>query len=207
MEEVPGCQTTSETTVTDATIVPDEAPKKKRKCVSWKSDNDLVEIRIFESLEPEETDNSFIHIFREFKNARDLDIYEGRAAFNKTHNMEDDMMTWREPEGSFYCKHYKIVIILTDIDFSHLDSELPKLGPKKGGINKCNSDEYKIQEERERFVFLVSYLYEKDIPHSPTEPGPNSDGPFVETKTIPLPNDIKVYINLSSWLYIYIIRI
>ncbi|KAG5513410.1 hypothetical protein PMAC_001474 [Pneumocystis sp. 'macacae'] len=176
LDEVPGYQTTSETTITDSAIIPDEAPKKKRKCVSWKSDNDLVEIRIFESLEPEETDNSFIHIFREFKNARDLDIYEGRAAFTKTHNIEDDMMTWREPE---------------DIDFSHLDSELPKLGPKRGGINKCNSDECKIQEERERFVFLVSYLYEKDIPYSPTEPSPNSNGPFVETKTIPLPNDMK----------------
>ncbi|KAG4300628.1 hypothetical protein PCANB_003074 [Pneumocystis canis] len=176
LEEVPGFQTIQETNTTDITQTSNDVPKKKRKCVSWKSDNDLVEIRIFESHESEETDDSFVHIFREFKNARDLDIYEGRAAFSKTHNIEDDMMTWREPE---------------DIDFSHLESELPKLGPKRGGINKCNSDEYKVQEEREKFVFLVSYLYEKDIPYSPTEPNIDSDGPFVETKMIPLPNNAK----------------
>ncbi|KTW28143.1 hypothetical protein T552_02002 [Pneumocystis carinii B80] len=176
LEEVPGCQPTPEIITTNTNTVPDDIPKKKRKCVSWKSDDTLVEIRIFEPIEPEDTDDTYIHISREFKNARDLDIYEGRAAFSKTHNIEDDMMTWREPE---------------DIDFSHLESQLSKLGPKRGGISKCNSDEFKIQEERERFVFLVSYLYEKDIPHSPTEPDANSDGFFVETKIIPLPNDMK----------------
>ncbi|EMR09705.1 hypothetical protein PNEG_01892 [Pneumocystis murina B123] len=185
LEEVPGCQPTPETITPNTNIVLDDVPKKKRKCVSWKSDDTLVEIRVFEPIEPEDTDDTYIHISREFKNARDLDIYEGRAAFSKTHNIEDDMMTWREPE---------------DIDFSHLESQLSKLGPKRGGISKCDSDEYKIQEERERFVFLVSYLYEKDIPHSPTEPNANSDGFFTETKIIPLPSDMKD-LHTSDYLF------
>jgi len=79
---------------------PSKAPKsKKRKRVSWASDDNLERVKLIENITIKYGDDLFWHPPQEFGNARDLDIGEGRAFGSDTveYDVEEEI-EWYEPK-------------------------------------------------------------------------------------------------------------
>lgn len=153
-------------------------PLRKKKSVSWKPDKVLVEVRVFENVEPDYSDGMYVHT-EEFSNLRDLDRHEGMdlrnsMKFHYVEEEEDGEMPW---------------VVPTEISFGSIPEHDQK-GIKRGGNKQPESGEAKIQQRREQEVLLVHYPMDSDIPPSPTEPT-NSRERKVDTKEIPLPALLK----------------
>jgi len=79
---------------------PSKATKsKKRKHVSWASDDNLERVKLIENITIKYGDDLFWHPPQEFGNARDLDIGEGRAFGSDTveYDVEEEI-EWYEPK-------------------------------------------------------------------------------------------------------------
>ena len=89
----------------DSTVSTDNAeaattPSKKRKHVSWASEDTLENVKMIENITIKYAEDLFWHPPQAFGNARDLDIGEGRA-FGKDlieYDMEEEI-EWYEPKG------------------------------------------------------------------------------------------------------------
>ncbi|KAK9320471.1 hypothetical protein V1517DRAFT_375583 [Lipomyces orientalis] len=169
-------------------------PKKKRKTVSWRSEADLVQVRYFESDPSERALNVSDAVHERYRNARELDISEGRAAFKKGQHIEeieyeveeDEKIPWYTPIGS-------------DINFVKCDrfssNELEKNIFRHGGGKQPDSAEARIQKERESNVLLAMYFTDADIPPSPSEPENTADLGSDESpamKEIPVPQSTRL---------------
>ncbi|CAG8522474.1 16417_t:CDS:2 [Funneliformis mosseae] len=126
-------------------------PSKKRKRVTFAPDGLLEKVKLFEIMELEDTDEepTTADTPHHYGNARDLDRNEGRAAFKRVRKAP--AIQWHTP---------------ITIDFS----SRPKIKKRKF----AESDEAKIQEERERQILETIYITSDQVPFSPAEPLQNS---------------------------------
>ncbi|KAK9251865.1 hypothetical protein V1507DRAFT_463348 [Lipomyces tetrasporus] len=167
-------------------------PKKKQKTVSWRSEADLVQVRYFESDPSERALNVSDAVHERYRNARELDISEGRAAFKKGQHIEeidyeveeDEKIPWYTP---------------IDINFVKCErfsaNELEKNILRHGGSKQPDSAEAIIQKERESSVLLAMYFTDADIPPSPSEPEHTADLVSDESpamKEIPVPQSTRL---------------
>ncbi|KAK9429307.1 hypothetical protein V1505DRAFT_374393 [Lipomyces doorenjongii] len=174
-------------------------PRKKRKTVAWRSDADLVEVRYFETDPSERALNVSDTVHERYRNARELDISEGRTAFKKGQHIadieyeveEDEKLPWYTP---------------IDINFVKCErftgKELEKNMFRHGGNKLPESTEAIIQKERESNVLLAMYFTEADIPPSPSEPENEADLGSVDSpgiKEIPVPQPTRL-----SWMMLLV---
>ncbi|EEB08351.2 mRNA cleavage and polyadenylation specificity factor complex associated protein [Schizosaccharomyces japonicus yFS275] len=143
-------KTTSESTV-----------KRKKKSVSWRPDNDLVQVRIIESLEDDKDLAKGVH--HHYGSARDLDRHEARVAFGA--KVEDDVeeeQTWYEP------------VVITFV----IKDELHTRGFKTGAEKLNPTPESQWETERESStkpsttsekVLSESFIRESSSPSTPAE--------------------------------------
>jgi hypothetical protein len=75
---------------------------KKRKRVSWATEDDLEHVKLIENITIKYADDLFWHPPQAFGNARDLDIGEGRAFGKDTveYDVEEEI-EWYEPKCTF----------------------------------------------------------------------------------------------------------
>ncbi|CAG8698168.1 7898_t:CDS:2, partial [Cetraspora pellucida] len=121
---------------------------KKRKRVTFAPDNMLAQVKIFEE-EYDETEGEFsiANTPHQFGNARDLDRNEGLAAFKRVR---------KAPAIQWYT------------------TPMLELTSKKIiKPTKVESEEARIQEEREREIFETLYITSDQVPFSPAEPEEN----------------------------------
>lgn len=79
---------------------PEAKKRKQKKSVSWRSDAELEQVRIFESLEPEDGEGDVAHTPHEYGNARDLDRKEGALMHGGIlPDREEDFLDWTTPKG------------------------------------------------------------------------------------------------------------
>lgn len=77
---------------------PEKKKRKQKKRVSWKPDSDLEQVRVFETIEPEDGDGDVANTPHEYGNARDLDRKEGAMLHSGLmHDREEDFLDWRSP--------------------------------------------------------------------------------------------------------------
>ncbi|CAI2170893.1 3013_t:CDS:2 [Funneliformis geosporum] len=126
-------------------------PSKKRKRVTFAPDGLLEKVKLFETMELDDTDeeHTTADTPHHYGNARDLDRNEGRAAFKRVRKAP--AIQWHTP---------------ITIDFS----SRPKIKKRK----VAESDEARIQEERERQILETIYITSDQVPFSPAEPLQNS---------------------------------
>ncbi|KAK9235907.1 hypothetical protein V1525DRAFT_434261 [Lipomyces kononenkoae] len=167
-------------------------PRKKRKTVAWRSDADLVQVRYFESDPSERALNVSDTVHERYRNARELDISEGRAAFKKGNRIEDIEYEVEEDEKILW---YNPI----DIDFGKCERfsarELEKNIFRRGGSKMPESPEAVIQKERESNVLLAMYFTDTDIPASPSEPENEGDlgsNDSSAVKEIPVPQPTRL---------------
>ena len=79
---------------------PDAKPakNKKRKHVSWATEDDLEQIKMIENITIKYAEDLFWHPPQGFGNARDLDIGEGHSFHKDTHEFDEDEIEWYEPK-------------------------------------------------------------------------------------------------------------
>ncbi|CAG8725270.1 8233_t:CDS:2, partial [Racocetra fulgida] len=121
---------------------------KKRKRVTFAPDNMLTQVKLFEEEYDEaEGELSVANTPHQFGNARDLDRNEGLAAFKRVR---------KAPAIQWYTTPM-------------LDLTSKKIIKPA----KVESEEAKIQEEREREIFETIYITSDQVPFSPSEPEEN----------------------------------
>lgn len=77
--------------------------RKTRKSVSWRPEPELEQIRIFESLEPENGYGDVAQTPHEYGNARDLDRKEGAILHGGIlPDREEDFIDWAIPKGLYF---------------------------------------------------------------------------------------------------------
>ncbi|EPX73544.1 mRNA cleavage and polyadenylation specificity factor complex associated protein [Schizosaccharomyces octosporus yFS286] len=107
--------------------------KRRKKSVTWKSDDELVQVKIIEHANEEESAVKTPHIYG---SARDLDRQEARVAFgNQVEDDVEDEIIWYKPKP---------------IEFVISKEELHPRGYKRGGDSNAKSTlECKDEDERE----------------------------------------------------------
>ncbi|KAK9384805.1 hypothetical protein V1515DRAFT_617836 [Lipomyces mesembrius] len=174
-------------------------PRKKQKTVAWRSDADLVEVRYFETDPSERALNVSDTVHERYRNARELDISEGRTAFKKGQHIadieyeveEDEKLPWYTPIDINFVKCERFT-----------EKELEKNVFRHGGSKLPESPEALIQKERESNVLLAMYFTEADIPPSPSEPENEADLGSVDSpgiKEIPVPQPTRL-----SWMMLLV---
>lgn len=158
-------------------------PKKKKKVVHWRDENDLVEVKEY-YLDPEERAGK-----RGSNNGvdfKDMDRGEGRKAFSMAISEEDDPVTdvqgqayqgipWRTPP--------KIIMPESMLD------KVEDIPVKRGGICPIDSEEAESRKNIERNVLMTVYMNDSEIPDSPAEPPELLKDDFnssAKTRTIPM---------------------
>ena len=167
---------------------------KKRKRVSWAAEGELERVKMIENITIEYAEDLFWHPPQDFGNARDLDIGEGRAFGKDTveYDVEEEI-EWYEPKCES-SNQYDSANFLA-IDFSSLAESEEDRGIKRAGKKVAEGKEAEIQKVREAGVLLVTYLNDRDIPESPSEPFLEelvSSQQIIPPKVIPLPQDFRV---------------
>ncbi|KAK9485787.1 hypothetical protein V1527DRAFT_519327 [Lipomyces starkeyi] len=168
-------------------------PRKKRKTVAWRSDADLVQVRYFETDASERALNVSDTVHERYRNARELDISEGRTAFKKGQHIvdveyeveEDEKLAWYTPIDISFVKCERFT-----------EKELEKNMFRHGGSKLPESPEALIQKERESNVLLAMYFTEADIPPSPSEPENEADlgsddSPGITEMPVPQPTRLS----------------
>lgn len=174
--------------------------RKTKKSVSWRPDAELEQIRMFESLEPENGEGDVVHTPHEYGNARDLDRKEGALLHGGVlPDREEDFLDWEEPrrEITNTRSYFASVLTCLALDFSNKDlmKDRDSRGPKKAGMMPADSKSNEIEEQREQTAFLVIYNHEGEIPWTPSEKDAVSDASSAEPsnpKLIPLPFELRV---------------
>lgn len=143
-------------------LVHPNVPRRKKRPIRWRSDEELTEIRYFELDETERT-----NVSKTFTEQKQMEHVEERSAFKLGRKAQNDdtmveQIIWRA---------------LIIVDFK----EEPKVN------YGCNSREAVIQAEREKNVLQELY-FRHSINDSPHEPDPESYD-HVEPQIIPL-NDV-----------------
>lgn len=177
---------------------PETKKRKQKKRVSWKPDNDLEQIRLFETVESEDGDGDVAHTPHEYGNARDLDRKEGALLHGGVmHDREEDFLDWETPRGKFsLCCKIRQNADSPVIDFSHKDlvQGASARGPKKAGsliVNSIESDRQSAKEQEPE----VTYASISEIPWSPAETHTDVESPAPDSnkiKIIPLPAELRV---------------
>lgn len=158
----------------------DETPEQKEKRlrkesrrklrVSWKSDADLVETRIFTHDPDEEighSDSSMKDAGDTMKEGEMLKRHQGMEDLD-----EDDDDAEGEPEFIEY-------VTPTEVDFSVLQDVLSFNGIKYGGTLQLESPSREAQETLEMNTVMVVYTSQEDRPESPKEaPEEGDDAEF-----------------------------
>ncbi|CAG8625814.1 2229_t:CDS:2, partial [Scutellospora calospora] len=124
------------------------ATSKKRKRVTFAPDSMLTQVKVFEE-EYDEMEGEFsaANTPHQFGNARDLDRNEGLTAFKRVR---------KAPAIQWYTTPM-------------LDLTSKKITKP----TKAESEEARIQEERERQIFETLYITSDQVPFSPAEPDEN----------------------------------
>lgn len=143
-------------------LVHPNVPRRKKRPIRWRSDEELTEVRFFELDETERT-----NVSKTFTEQKQMEHVEERSAFKLGRKAQNDdtmveQTTWRA---------------LNVIDFK----EEPKVN------YGCNSREAVIQAEREKNVLQELY-FRHSINDSPHEPDPETYE-HIEPQIIPL-NDV-----------------
>ncbi|KAI5817443.1 hypothetical protein BZA77DRAFT_292332 [Pyronema omphalodes] len=169
---------------TDATRSNDD-DKKKKKSVRWKTGDDLVKVQMIEWIEPE----------GEYYGGGSSSMEgnwgdgagEGEALKNKNFIDEDeDMIDWYQP-----------IAINLEASLYQRQPNARDYPEKRGGQQVVESEEAKIQAQRELVTLAAFYTSTTDIPPSPKEPDESADKhPVVEPTVIPLPDEIKTKLGI-----------
>lgn len=177
---------------------PDQKKRKQKKTVTWRPDPELEQIKIFESIEPEDGEGDVARTPHEYGNARDLDRKEGALLHSGVlPDRDEDFLDWESP----ICNVFRIArrirsLMKLAIDFSHRDliQGQESRGPKRAGSLVIQSKLASLEEERQKSIFLVTYATESDIPWNPSETNAIDDlAQHVANppKIIPLPSELR----------------
>jgi hypothetical protein len=129
---------------------------------------------------------------------------EGEALKNKNFiDEEEDMIDWYQPIGKTNL-HVSFDRISNMTVAINLEASLYQRQPnardypeKRGGEQVVESDEAKIQAQRELVTLAAFYTSTTDIPPSPKEPEESADTyPVAEPTAIPLPDEIKTKLGI-----------
>jgi hypothetical protein len=176
---------------------------KKRKRVSWATDDALEHVKLIENITIKYAEDLFWHPPQAFGNARDLDIGEGRAFGKDTveYDVEEEI-EWYEPKCIYPSSSSKVTLLV--FEFLELTEGEEDRGVKRAGKKIAEGNEAEIQRVRETGVLLVMYLNEGDIPESPSEPFleelVTSQQAVQAPKAIPLPQELRVHDNNNTVL-------
>ena len=175
--------------------------ERRKLRVSFKADEDLVQIREFVH-DPDE------ELGHEDSQVRDVKDTRGEGQMLKLHKdlemMDEDedyeppeeivLPEWNDPQRKswpFAIDHTRIVInVKTAIDFSVIDEqELARNYANRGGKAEITSQERAVQEQRELSTLMVVYTNESDIPPSSREPTDPFSGEPAKEESFGLPNE------------------
>ncbi|KAG5363711.1 hypothetical protein CJU89_2892 [Yarrowia sp. B02] len=147
-----------------AAAAPVEAKKQKtKKKVSWRPDEELVDVRYFES-EKDENRNHHLSSYR------DMDKEEGRGLIGNNSEVdidfdavEDEQQEWYEP---------------VKLSFGGVEDEIEPNPPKRGGKGEIESSEAETMAQKNKTSLATVYEADDDIPDSPVEPSEASQNPM-----------------------------
>ena len=200
---------------------PETAEEKKKRLrkeerrklrVSFKADDDLVQVREFIH-DPEE------ELGHEDSQVRDVKDTRGEGQMLKMHkdlDLEEDedyeppeeivLPEWTTPQRTYF--GYEHVSNLADlpvaIDFSDIDEqELARNYTKRGGKVEIKSEEQSVQAQRELSTLMVIYANPSDIPASPREPTDHFSHEQVKEESFGAPSEeTQVYCILPPCTHI-----
>ena len=171
------------TKAADVSRAIEEDKKKKKKSVKWKTGDDLVKVQIIEWQEPEGDYYGGGSGMAEYGDTHG----EGAALKNRNFiEEEEDLMEWTQPKP---------------VDFESLyrrRDEARNHPEKRAGTVPVESEEAKIQKQRELVTLAAFYNSQSDIPYSPKEPEETAENtkPAEQPTDIPLPDDIKTRLGI-----------
>jgi hypothetical protein len=183
-------------TKTDTLETSKASTAKKRKHVSWATEDDLEHVKLIENITIQYAEDLFWHPPQAFGNARDLDIGEGRAFGKDTveYDVEEEI-EWYEPKCTSSLHVSKLTCLV--FEFPEIREGSEDRGVKRAGSKVAEASEAEVQKIREAGVLLVTYLNEGDIPESPSEPFleelVTSQQTAPPPKVIPFPQELKVH--------------
>ncbi|ODQ63184.1 hypothetical protein NADFUDRAFT_84379 [Nadsonia fulvescens var. elongata DSM 6958] len=147
LDKLRASKTSTKPVTSDSSATTETVKVSKKKTVRFKSDKDLVEVRVFyKDADPDHTHT------RNLKEARDLDREEVKS-FNYHDAEEEEDLEYRPP---------------ISIQFNFNSSNSNMFG--RGGSIQADSPEKKLQIDRESSVLVAIYSDDSDIPYSPAEP-------------------------------------
>ena len=182
-------------TKTDNAVSSKASTSKKRKSVSWATEDDLEHVQWIENITIKYAEDLFWHPPQAFGNARDLDIGEGRAFGKDTveYDVEEEI-EWYEPKCTSPFHVSKLTCLV--FEFPEIREASEERGVKRAGSRVAEAKEAEVQKVREAGVLLVTYLNEGDIPESPSEPFleelVTSQQTAPPPKVIPLPQELRI---------------
>ncbi|RVD83789.1 uncharacterized protein DFL_005566 [Arthrobotrys flagrans] len=146
-------------------------PAKKKKTVRWKPDEDLNEIRIFKTELPEGEDEADP---MEVEGSMDAGLVKAKIRANLKEEAQTlkDFMSKTKSQGyvDFDDDFEMDWDILTPISVEHWSPHYVRgLCFKRIGDQRAESQEAKIQQERERNVLAVHYSMSNPAPPNPSE--------------------------------------
>ena len=172
--------------------------ERRKLRVSFKADEDLVQIREFIH-DPEE------ELGHEDSQVRDVKDTRGEGQMLKMHkdlDLEEDedyeppdeiiFPEWKTPQRKYDTPQWQdnFLTLRLAIDFSDIDEqELARNYASHGGRVEIKSEERIVQEQRELSTLLVVYANESDIPFSPREPNDALSNELVKEESFGTPSE------------------
>ncbi len=172
--------------------------ERRKLRVSFKADDDLVQIREFVH-DPEE---DFGH---EDSQVRDVKDTRGEGQMLKMHkdlDMDDEedyeppeeiiLPEWNTPQREFGISPHGATISDRGaaVDFSSVDElELARFYTSRGGKAEIKSHEQAVQEQREQATLMVIYTSDSNIPPSAREPSDTFTGDTLMEEAFGPPED------------------
>ncbi|KAL9089160.1 MAG: hypothetical protein Q9159_002720 [Coniocarpon cinnabarinum] len=175
-----------------ASETPEQRAKRLRResrrslRVSFKPEDALVEVRIFEH-DPEE------ELGHDASQMRDVNDVGNEGKMFKLHQQHHDMMDIdddEEMEQGAVEQSWRDWKQLRVIDFQDVAEKVAENFIPYGGSHDPQSPEKTAQEEREASTLVAVYSDPSQIPPSPHEPSPSSDNMEVEAKEFGTPDAI-----------------
>ncbi|KAL8862723.1 MAG: hypothetical protein Q9178_001221 [Gyalolechia marmorata] len=169
---------------------------RRKLRVSFKPDDSLVQVRVFEHHPDEEIghDDSMV---------RDANDIKGEGQMLKMHH-EKDVMDEDEDAGAIVVPAAEEVLRAWTpprlVDFSDIPlAEYERNFSARAGKNPAESEEKGLQEERETKTLMVIYTTTSDIPPSPREPIEQDPDDFNPEQSFGAPADETKA--RESWYY------
>lgn len=159
---------------------------RRGRTVTWKSDEELVQVRFFEH-DTNEDEGRASNMIRDARDNRE----EGQM-LKKQQQMQRNMQDGDdEDDGNPAETPIHPWSESQAIDYSVLDaSKREKTYTTRGGILEANSEQKHVMEEYENRELMTIYTTLSEIPDSPRSPSKNTAEPFVPLRHSLLPSGI-----------------